>query len=398
MKIKSRPEDFVVEEFLELPEFTPEGSYVIYKLEKRGLSTLEVVELLARRYKIPDRDISFAGLKDKYAHTTQYLSMRVREARAIKERNFGLSPLGRSTRPVGPDLLSKNKFRLTLRDLEKDSVENIIISLDQVSKYGFPNYFGEQRFGSVRHGGEFLAKLLIHEDYEGALKLYLSRWSTEDRAVDKKFKRFVLSHWGDWDECLRVAGRNRVRAIISYLRDHPGAFLNAINMINPRLLFLYVAAYQSYLWNEMASEFIKTDLNGVELIRFRYKPGEMVFYKKLPDKLFDRFIKMEIPLIDHKVEFSENSTKEIAEKVLSREGIAIQEFRLKKLKRAFFKSAPRKLIVFPEELEISDIFPDEIYKGKFKLTLSFFLPSGSYASVLLRRIEDREIQKVNGIT
>jgi tRNA pseudouridine13 synthase len=397
MKIKSRPEDFVVEEFLELPEFTLGGAYVIYKLEKRGLSTLDVVDILSRRYKIPDRDISFAGMKDKYAHTTQYLSMRVREARAIKERNFRLIALGRSTRPVGPDLLIKNKFRVTLRDLEKDSVERIIISLDQVSRYGFPNYFGEQRFGSVRHGGEFLAKLLIQEDYEGAVKLYLSRWSTEDRALDKKFKRFVLSHWGEWDECLKVAGGTRERVIISYLRDHPRGFLNAINLINTRLLFLYIAAYQSYLWNEMASEFIKAYSDGVELIRFRYKPGEMVFYKKFPDKLFDRFIKVEIPLMDHKVQFSENTTKEIAERVLSREGVSIHEFRLKKLKRPFFKSVARKLIVIPEDLRISDKSHDEIYRDKFKLTLSFFLPSGSYASVLLRRIEDREIQAAYGI-
>jgi tRNA(Glu) U13 pseudouridine synthase TruD len=76
--------------------------------------------------------------------------------------------------------------------------------------------------------------------------------------------------------------------------------------------------------------------------------------------------------------------------IIRREGVSMGSFRLNKIKKAFFKSVPRDLIVFPEELEIYDPAPDEIYSPKFKLTVSFFLASGSYASVLLRRIEIRK--------
>ena len=76
--------------------------------------------------------------------------------------------------------------------------------------------------------------------------------------------------------------------------------------------------------------------------------------------------------------------------MIKQEGVTIENFRLNKIKRAFFKSVLRKLIVIPEGLEISDPIPDEVYSHRFKITLSFFLPSGSYATVVLRRVQAEE--------
>lgn len=386
MKIKSLPEDFIVEEFLTLPEFSPEGDYVVYRLEKRGLSTLEVVSRLIQRHGVPGGKINFAGMKDKYALTSQYLSISGKRLGEVKEKNFTLTPLGRTDRPVGPDLLEKNGFKITLRSLEKNRIRDMADTLREVSHYGFPNYFGEQRFGSIRHGKGFLAKRLALGDFEGALKLYLSGWSAEDRSAVKKFKKFVSDHWGSWEACLKVAPRSDERIVLAYLKTRPNDFLKAINLINPRMLSLYIAAYQSYLWNEMAGEFVKMSLPEDRWIKFPYAAGEMVFYKTLFQDPLGEFMQTEIPLVDHKAEFPDGKIKGIAEKVMRREGITPQNFRLNKIKRAFFKSVPRKLIIFPEGLEISDPAPDEIYPHKLRLTVSFSLPSGSYATVLLRRI------------
>src|SRR3990170_2989425 len=67
-----------------------------------------------------DNKINFAGLKDKYALTSQYLSIMGRGLKEISEDNFTLIPLGRSMRHVGPDLLKGNRFRITIRSLEKE--------------------------------------------------------------------------------------------------------------------------------------------------------------------------------------------------------------------------------------------------------------------------------------
>src|SRR3989337_203468 len=356
MKIKSRPLDFVVEELLDLPEFSDKGNHFIYKLEKSGLSTLEVVNHLVRRFRIHDKKINVAGMKDKHALTSQYLSIMGKELKEVSDDNFTLIPLGRSMRPVGPDLLKGNRFIITIRSLEKECIPGLINSLHEVSKYGFPNYFGEQRFGSIRHGGGFLAKCLIINDYESALKIYLSSWSSNDRKV------------------------------LTYLRDYPRDFVKAINLINPRLLSLFIAAYQSYIWNEMVGEFTKINLPENKLIKFSYTAGEMVFYKALPKGLFKEFAETQIPLIDHKVKFQGEKIKEIGEGVMKTEGVEIENFRLNKIKKAFFKSVSRRLIVIPEGLELSDSGSDEISPNKNKLTISFTLPSGSYATVLLRRL------------
>src|SRR3990172_2592466 len=386
MKIKSRPQDFVVEELLDLPEFSDKGNYFIYKLEKTGISTLEVVTHLVRKYGIHDKKINFAGLKDKYALTSQYLSIMGSGLKEIKEENFTLISLGRSMRPIGTDLLKGNRFRITLRSLEKESIPGLINNLHEVSKYGFPNYFGEQRFGSIRHGGGFLAKCLIINDYESALKIYLSSWSSKDRLIIKEFKKRVSEHWGNWEECLKSAPPSNERKVLTYLRDYSRDFVKAINLINPRLLSLFIAAYQSYLWNEMVGEFTKINLPENELIKFSYTAGEMVFYKALPKGLFKEFAETQIPLIDHKVKFQGEKIKEIAERVIEREGVEIENFRLNKIKKAFFKSVSRRLIVIPEGLELSDSASDEISPNKNKVTISFTLPSGSYATVLLRRL------------
>jgi tRNA pseudouridine13 synthase len=115
--------------------------------------------------------------------------------------------------------------------------------------------------------------------------------------------------------------------------------------------------------------------------------GEMVFYRTLSKNLLEEFLGVEIPLVDHKVKFQNGKIREIAERVIEREGVEVEQFRLNKIKKSFFKSVSRKLIAIPEGLEISDPFPDEINLNKFKLIVSFVLPSGSYATVLLRRIK-----------
>ena len=138
MKIKSRPQDFVVEELLDLPEFSDKGNYFIYKLEKTGLSTLEIVNHLVRKYGIHDKKINFAGLKDKYALTSQYLSIMGSGLKEIKEANFTLISLGRSMRPIGTDLLKGNRFRITLRSLEKESIPGLINNLTKCQSMVFP--------------------------------------------------------------------------------------------------------------------------------------------------------------------------------------------------------------------------------------------------------------------
>lgn len=75
------PEDFAVEE---IPAYLPsgEGDHRFVRICKRNLSTPEMVTLVARTSDTAERDIGTAGLKDKHAITTQWISLPRRSRQA----------------------------------------------------------------------------------------------------------------------------------------------------------------------------------------------------------------------------------------------------------------------------------------------------------------------------
>ncbi len=74
IKIKVKPEDFVVEEVADL-SFQKDGDFCVYLLKKRGWNTVDVLKNLSRKLKLPSSDFSYGGKKDKYALTSQYITI-----------------------------------------------------------------------------------------------------------------------------------------------------------------------------------------------------------------------------------------------------------------------------------------------------------------------------------
>ena len=75
MKIKSRPEDFVVSE-LDRFDLSTTGAFSLYRLEKWDIGTLEALGSLAKSWNLSRAQISFGGLKDRHARTEQMISIR----------------------------------------------------------------------------------------------------------------------------------------------------------------------------------------------------------------------------------------------------------------------------------------------------------------------------------
>ena len=104
MKIKQIPEDFVVEEIINLK--LEEGPYFYYKLVKKNWNTLDVVREVKSRLKV--RDVGYAGLKDKYAVTTQYISVKKKINFNLKDVEFEF--LGTGKTRIYKGMLEGNKF------------------------------------------------------------------------------------------------------------------------------------------------------------------------------------------------------------------------------------------------------------------------------------------------
>ena len=160
---KAQAEDFVVNEILDI-DFTGEGEHLWLHIEKSGINTAYLANLLSEWAEIPLRDVGYSGLKDRHALTTQWFSLRIPKKQLppsefapsdIKEhetvhiiaQHWHNKKLNRGTHRA-------NQFIITLRDVQfaddstlTDNKALVEQHLATINTIGVPNYFGPQRFG-----------------------------------------------------------------------------------------------------------------------------------------------------------------------------------------------------------------------------------------------------------
>ncbi len=381
MKLKRRPEDFRVEEKLRL-RLKPRGQYSIYRLEKRLWNTLDVVRDLEQRHRLCG--IGRAGLKDRYSESVQFLSIPGKGPREIQEKNYRLELVGMADEPVSREELLGNSFKIVLRALTAQEASGVLDELPRVKRFGFPNYYDEQRLGSARHGRGFIARRLVDGHLNGALKLHLATPSSADDSRTRRAKRAIEQYWGDWRKCLELAPRE-TRPVVNYLVSHPRDFAGAIRLIPRELLELFVGAYQAWLWNEaMAGVLVES---GVPVRYVEYNLGRFAFYRELSPTQQKYLSKLAIPAPGPKTKFRSDRVERVWDQVLSREGLSLGRLKLRvRVPGVFFKPYDRAAVAMPEEMSWSMPEPDQFYPGHKALRLSFFLPAGSFATILVKRL------------
>lgn len=381
MKIKVKPEDFVVEELIDVP-FTKDGPYTVLKLTKWAWNTLDVIDFISRKLRVSAKLFSRAGLKDRYAQTTQYLSFKGKFQHTIKEKNFTVTPVATSTQPVSFRSMKGNRFSITLRNLTRTDINRIKKNYQEIIHYGIPNYFDEQRFGSAKHGQGFFAKRLMLGHYRGALQLILATPFKDDLQKEKQFKKFCREHWGEWTDCLHRAPpsyRRMVRVLAQNRRDLKGA----IKTINREMLNLHILAYQSFIFNESLKKYVADC--GINTVTMRYPLGSFIFYRKLVDVATRR--QCTIPMVSEKASLR-GEVGSIMKSVLNEEGVTIRDFSLRamRFRGVRFKPFKRNAIIFPQGFTYGKTINDELYAKKRKMKIAFTLPPGSYATLLIKRL------------
>ncbi len=220
MKLKQRPEDFQVEE---LTDVVPGdiGPFAFYRLEKRGWTTPDAMAAVRRRWKIDGHRLSYGGLKDRHAQTTQYLTILRGPQRRLTHQGISVEYLGQLLEPYQSQHIRTNRFHITLRKLTAEEVHKAEKACEELRRDGLPNYFDDQRFGSVSRDGQFVAKEIILGRCEEALKVALLSPYEYDRSAQKKEKAFLRQHWGQWDLCKEKLPRGHARSLDTILADHP---------------------------------------------------------------------------------------------------------------------------------------------------------------------------------
>ncbi len=162
-RIRTEPEDFKVEEILH-EEPSGEGPHTYLWVEKRRLDTQRCAEGLARLVGLPEREVGYAGRKDRHAVTRQWFSLPALDPeRALELELPGVRVLKARRHPDKLRLghLSGNRFRLRVREVSPEQAEQAREALRTLESYGMPNRYGRQRFGNdganARRGAAILA-------------------------------------------------------------------------------------------------------------------------------------------------------------------------------------------------------------------------------------------------
>jgi len=191
-------ERFFVEE-IPLFKFADKGSNLILKIRKSDMSTFKLITVIAKATQLEQRDIGYAGLKDKNATTIQYISIPKQYERDVIKNltteKIVILDKYYSKFPIKVGQLKGNKFSIVLHDVNKEARKSIEKVATEMVEKGIPNYYGYQRFGEdsrsyeqgkeIAHSGKKLKgakeKLLV-----SAYQSYLyNNWLSERINISK---------------------------------------------------------------------------------------------------------------------------------------------------------------------------------------------------------------------
>lgn len=387
MRLKRIQNDFRVFEVLnEDSDLMGEGAWHLYRVTKRGLTTHEVVDLLAKEAGVERTAVAYAGLKDKDGITGQFMTVEGGRMVSFKDATTTIRPIGKATRALQSSDNTANSFEIILRDLSGDDMRRIRVHIDEVKRFGVPAYFDDQRFGCLRHGQGFVARKILKDDFEGALRDLLAAPSPFGSEMIERFKHGIAKRWGRWEELCDYCRDRRGYSVFQHLREHGSDFRGALEIgIASRERTIHLFAYQSHLWNRAASLWIRERLSDSQISWLPGDAGSMAVFRSMEAEELAGLKQLELPLFGQGMILSETAQR-LYEAVFRAEGVRAEKFL--NLDVAGFRplGESRPLLLYPDFLRAAPAERDDIYKKRHKMRLRFTLPRGQYATLLAKRL------------
>ncbi|UCH32254.1 MAG: tRNA pseudouridine(13) synthase TruD [Candidatus Bathyarchaeota archaeon] len=415
--IKQEPRDFLVREQLvdgseanfQFRSASPpegEGRYLICILVKRDWDTLLAVRKITKRLGISERRLQIAGIKDKKAMTAQYISIenpKLQRLNHLKITDIEVYPLHYSTNMVFPHQLFGNKFDLTIRAINHGTTlikkRMALIYHELRTLGGVPNFFGHQRFGTIRPITHLVGKALVQNDLERAAFLYLAKSSSYEHPKSRQARQQLLES-RNFKEALNHFPRWLLyeRLMLSRLAKNPRAYSSAFKRLPQRLCYLFVQAYQSYLFNcflskrmscnipmdkpQVGDYVVKTDKKGLPINT--YLKATMSNLKDLHTKVEKGKMYPSIPLIGFKQAASEGMQGEIEKSILEEEEVTPSHFLIASMPKVSAAGRLRPILMPLMDFIFENPSKDDLNPSKKKITLCYSLHRGCYATIVLR--------------
>jgi len=407
--IRNKYEDFYVEE-IPLYKPTGDGSNLWIFIDKIGRTTLDVLLDISRELHISRKRMGFAGMKDKKAHTRQWICIsNINSSDEEKEvlelnnkiHNTKFLDVKRNQKKLRLGQLIGNKFRILIRDL--DNIEkSCTIAKEVLSKLellGVPNYYGWQRFGKPRTNTHLVGRALVLNDLKEAVRLYIGNpQENEDKRVFEARNEYEANNLEK--SLILFPSKMRYERIMlkelikdkrkkdkNSLELDDTSYKKAIFSLPKPLQRMFVHAYQSALFNKIVSERIKLGINSYINGDIVVDNDEHLIHEKQSEELNDLIKNFKAnptaPLYGSKVPIGEKKVGEIEKKVLRDENLNKEDFLTKKTPK-LGSFGIRRSIRF-------NVWDSMITSTNDGLIVEFSIDKGSYATAVLREIMKKDV-------
>ena len=310
-------EDFIVEE--QAIKFSNQGNFLALKIKKQNCDTWELIDKIAKFLNIYSNEIGYAGLKDKHATTTQYITIPKKYSKDIEKfssKKIAILEKTLHNKKLNIGDLEANRFKINLKNVSLEELYHIEKLLKVVAKYGMPNYFGFQRFGKDVKENLAKAKELLFQ---------------ESKIKDKKVaKMLILAYQSSFFNAWLVKR-------LSLEKD-------SFKLLNGDIF--YNIDEKKYFTAKVVNEKIINDFKAQKITPTGLLPGRDVFRAK-----------DEALLIEQKYDDSQ----------------------------IYEKGYRREAIVFPKNISC------KYNKDEKICSLDFILPKGSYATVLIELLLNKNL-------
>jgi tRNA pseudouridine13 synthase len=389
--VKQSPEDFLVEE---RPLYEPKGSgeHLFLWIEKRGISTFDVIRHLASACGVSPRSVGYAGLKDVKAVARQYLcvsGVSEEKLRGINFESFRILDMKRNNTKLRVGHLAGNYFRIGVHGVDAVGFERARQVLDVLAAKGVPNFYGPQRFGAAGRN-VLVGRALLRERYVRAIQAFFAPCRPEEGTGVYEARKYAFA--GDYNRSLKLFPDSFVpeRRLAIALRD---AGLNVKGLsatkaqlarvlwaIPKRYLEFYVSALQAYLFDEVLKERYRS-LDQVLVGDFAWIHSKgCVFLVEDAAAESPRAASLEIspsgPIFGYKVPYAKGDPGEIEWRILKSARLLPRHFRMR-------LGLKNKGVRRPMRVPITEVTLEPSADG---FTIGFALPKGSYATTVLREI------------
>ncbi len=382
--IKRRTSDFNVIEIIdpevleELAEFKDERhKFPLYVLEKSNIDSNHALARIKERFGIRLR---IMGIKDAKAKTLQYAS-----ADQLKKvhRQFQMSQIlltlkGFITRPISKRSLLGNEFAIIIRGNQHQDCYEFKTEIRKIA-----NFYGLQRFGSQRAVTHLVGKEIVNRNFKRAVELLLCYTTNYDSGMTKEIREKSQdpSNYSRLVKSMPI-GMDIERCLMYAVMDGKD-YIFALRAIPINIRRLFVQAYQAYIFNLCLSNAMMT---GEDILKCKAK--DLCFEVECPLKFgklrkFDSSSDSErntvpaIRLVGYAFHEGKGRFELITNKLLKSEGILSKNFYIKEMQELSTQGGYRQAPLCASNFSAIGTDP---------LHISFTLPTGSYATTLLREL------------